>query len=99
MSYQEDYENLIGLDPKFKKSITKTNDFALIDLQKCDQYEVFKLEAYLEGVHFFRNEDKTRTIEMCWECTAGVNIFEFMTVKDLLDIDTGKGFIQISAHS
>ena len=97
MSYEDKYNDCWVIN-KEGKGVDKRKDkaAAIKDLQAADQSEVFKLIGYFEGGFYFENEELTRSIEFSWNCTAGVEIMNYMTIRDLLRISAPRGYVVIT---
>ena len=101
MSYKEDYENMqMDFENSNKVMIeTRTGIGAISELESLnDSEEVFSLDGYFEGVITFINEDGSKTIDICYGCTAGVNIQRLIKIKDLLFIaeQTNINYVKLS---
>ena len=97
MNYEDKYKEFWEGTPHIKNRVGyRTGEKALIELREIrEEGEVYKLIAYFEGCHNLENEDRTREINISYKCTAGVNIFEYNTIDDLLNIAERDNFTEI----
>ena len=100
MTYKEHYNDFKNYQSDVFRhsnigSIEGTNAFE--DLNKSDTSEVFRIDGYFEGVHTFRSECELKVISIGFSDTAGVNLFEYMTVNDLLEIPE-RSYLSISLY-
>jgi hypothetical protein len=100
IDYREEYDKYINYESdcfsmRVKKSLQGSK--ALNNLLKSDLTEVFKLDGYFEGLFQFKSQCGTKVIGVCFKCTAGVDLLEFMTIQDILNVE-GRSFLDIQLH-
>ena len=86
MSYKEEYERERTILDFRKVKKYKENEEAIKDLEYVKD-EVFKLLMSIEGSFIYKSECGDKYIDICYKDDAGVVMWKYMTVEELLEIN------------
>ena len=97
-SFRDKYEKFWRLEEILEKVKSLEGDKAINNLQLGDIEEVFRLSGYFEGDFVYASECGMKEIIIDFNRYQGLELFEYMTIRDIISTVKKNDFIQITLY-
>lgn len=97
-NFRDKYEQFWSAECNLEVVGTRNGDSARANLLKGDTSEVFRLSGFFEGDFVYLSECGNKEIVICFNRYTGLELFEYMTIDDLLKTANDNDEIVISLY-